>query len=96
MKLPICSTVRHESNIHFFLTLSKYMSQAIPRRVYDAQKALMKELGVPFLDLFEAYYLSGPWTREGDARHYQDSISALLTSYYWKGLNRTEAFMPRH
>jgi hypothetical protein len=48
----------------------------------------MKELDVPFLDLYEAYYLSGPWTRtRWDARHFRDEISALLLSYYWRDLD---------
>jgi hypothetical protein len=66
-----------------------YMSQALPYQMYKLQKALMKELQVPFLDLYEAYYLSGPWTRRHDARHYKDEISSLLLSYYWSGLNLT-------
>lgn len=66
-----------------------YMSQALPYQMYLLQQALMKELQVPFLDLYEAYYLSGPWTRRHDARHYKDEISSLLLSYYWSGLNLT-------
>jgi hypothetical protein len=67
---------------------ARYMSQALPYQMYKLQKALMKELDVPFLDLYEAYYLSGPWTRtRWDARHFRDEISALLLSYYWRGLD---------
>jgi hypothetical protein len=70
---------------------AEYMSQALPYQMYLLQKALMEELQVPFLDLYEAYYLSGPWTRRFDARHYRDEISSLLLSYYWSGLNLTGA-----
>jgi hypothetical protein len=63
------------------------MSQALPYHMYQLQKALMKELNVPFLDLYEAYYLSGPWSLRNDA-----SISARLLSYYWRGLNVTGAY----
>jgi hypothetical protein len=67
---------------------ARYMSQALPLRMYRLQKTIMKELNVPFLDLFEAYYLSGPWTRtRWDARHFRDEISALLLSYYWRDLD---------
>jgi hypothetical protein len=66
-----------------------YMSQALPYQMYLLQKALMEELQVPFLDLYDAYFLSGPWTRRFDARHYRDEISSLLLSYYWRGLNLT-------
>jgi hypothetical protein len=72
---------------------ARYMSQALPYQMHLLQKALMKELGVPFLDLYEAYYLSGPWTRtRWDARHYRDEISALLLSYYWRGLDLNGAY----
>jgi hypothetical protein len=72
---------------------AKYMSQALPYHMYLLQKALMEELDVPFLDLYEAYYLSGPWSRTPkDGRHFKDEISALLLSYYWRGLNVTGAY----
>jgi hypothetical protein len=72
---------------------ARYMSQALPYQMYRLQKALMKELDVPFLDLYEAYYLSGPWTRtRWDARHFRDEISALLLSYYWRDLDVNGSF----
>lgn len=71
---------------------SRYISDGVIRNMNTVQKALMSELGVPFLDLFDAYYLSAPWSLPGDARHYEDSISSLLLSYYWPGLNRTFAY----
>jgi hypothetical protein len=75
-----------------WLHRSRYISDGVPRRIYAEQKALMKELQVPFLDLFDAYYLSAPWTLPGDARHYEDDISFLLLSYYWPGLNATNTY----
>jgi hypothetical protein len=72
---------------------ARYMSQALPYTMYELQKSLMHELGVPFLDLYEAYFLSGPWTRTNfDARHFRDEISALLLSYYWRGLDMTGSY----
>jgi hypothetical protein len=72
---------------------ARYMSQALPYQMYRLQKALMNELGVPFLDLYDAYYLSGPWTRtRWDARHFRDEISALLLSYYWRDLDLNGAY----
>jgi hypothetical protein len=70
----------------------EYMSQALPKKMHRLQKRLMEELGVPFLDLYEAYYLSGPWMRKFDARHFRDEISSLLLSYYWSGLNLTGTY----
>jgi hypothetical protein len=58
------------------------------------QKELMKELEISFLDLFDAYYLSGPWTIAGDARHYQDEISFLFMSYFWPGLQPGKLYYP--
>lgn len=66
---------------------ARYMSDAIPRQLYALQKELMQELAIPFLDLWEAYYLSGPFTIPGDGRHYLDEISFLLLSYFWPGLS---------
>jgi hypothetical protein len=84
--------LRADPNV-LLLERARYMSQALPYRMYQLQKALMKELQVPFLDLYEAYYLSGPWTRtRWDARHFKDEISALLLSYYWRGLDVTGAY----
>lgn len=75
-----------------WLQRSRYISDGVPRRIYTEQKVLMKELQVPFLDLFDAYYLSAPWTLPGDARHYEDDISFILLSYYWPGLDRTKVY----
>ena len=75
-----------------WLDRSRYISDGVPRRIYEEQKSLMEELGVPFLDLFDAYYLSAPWSLPGDARHYEDNISFLLLSYYWPGLNVTNVY----
>ena len=75
-----------------YLQQSRYISDGIIRQINVVQKALMKELDVPFLDLFDAYYLSAPWSLPGDARHYEDSVSSLLFSYYWPGLQQTYVY----
>jgi hypothetical protein len=72
-----------------WLSRSRYMCYGVPHQVHRAQKALLRELGVPYLDLYTAYFLSAPWSRPGDARHYQDPVGARLLSYYWKGLNES-------
>jgi hypothetical protein len=68
------------------LSRSRYISDSVPRQVYLAQKDLMRQMNVPFLDLFDAYYLSAPWSLKGV--HYEDQISSLLLSYYWPDLDR--------
>jgi hypothetical protein len=69
-----------------WLRIAKYTSGSVPRMLHVAQKELMREMNIPYLDLFEAYHLSAPWSLEGDCRHYNDRISKLLLSYYWPGL----------
>ena len=97
-KSPSAITLHRRSSLeelienNIWLHRSRYISDGVPRRIYTVQKALMKELQVPFLDLFDAYYLSAPWTLPGDARHYEDDISFLLLSYYWPGLNATNTY----
>ena len=52
-----------------------------------AQRELMKELDVPFLDLYDSYYLSATWTKQNDTMHYAEStLPTLLVSYFWPGL----------
>jgi hypothetical protein len=53
------------------------MSQACRIECISCKKTLMKELDVPFLDLYEAYYLSGRG-RGRDGMPALDEISALL------------------
>jgi hypothetical protein len=72
-----------------WLSRSRYMCYGVPYQVHRAQKALLREMGIPYLDLYTAYFLSAPWSRPGDARHYEDPVGARLLSYYWKGLNET-------
>jgi hypothetical protein len=75
-----------------WLQRSRYISDGVPRQIYHVQKSLMNELHVPFLDLYDAYYLSAPWSLPGDCRHYSDEISSLFLSYFWPGLNRSKVY----
>lgn len=57
------------------------------KNLYVGQKKLMKELNVPFLDLYNAYFLSAAWTAPGDTIHFAKStLSTFLVSYFWPGL----------
>jgi hypothetical protein len=80
------SSLKDIMNNTVLLQRSRYISDTVLRRLYSVQKSLMMELQVPFLDLFDAYFLSLPWTLPGSALHYEDYISSLLLSYYWPGL----------
>jgi hypothetical protein len=68
---------------------SRYLSYGVTDRVRNLQTAIMNELGIPILDLYDASFLSAPWTRPKDSHHYLDPIGAMYLSYYWKGLNQT-------
>jgi hypothetical protein len=80
------SSLKDIMNNTVLLQRSRYISDTVLRQLYSVQKSLMMELQVPFLDLFDAYFLSLPWTLPGSALHYEDYISSLLLSYYWPGL----------
>lgn len=71
------------------LKRSHIISDALPRQMNQAQQALMQEINIPFLYLYDTYFLSEPWIFKRDYRHYQDGISALLLIYYWPGQNQT-------
>jgi hypothetical protein len=80
------SSLKDILNNTVLLQRSRYISDTVLRQLYSVQKSLMMELQVPFLDMFDAYFLSLPWTLPGSALHYEDYISSLLLSYYWPGL----------
>jgi hypothetical protein len=47
----------------------------------------MRELNVQYLDIYDAYYFSGAWTKVNDPIHYAGStLATLLISYFWPGL----------
>ena len=63
---------------------TRYMSTTLIKDLHVRQKQLMEEeLGVPFLDLFEATYLSASWSMPGDGRHYQYRLNQRLNNYYF-------------
>jgi hypothetical protein len=68
---------------------TRYMSNSRAKVLYEKQKKLMLELGIPFLDLWEAYYLSGDHMENEDGRHYNNEINKLMQSWFYWG-QRTE------
>ena len=65
----------------------RFINYHVPQQLYRAQKEMMRnEFQIPFLDLYDSYYLSAPWTVPGDARHFQDELTRLQLSYFWPGL----------
>ena len=64
-----------------------YINYHVPQQMYRVQKEMMtNELRIPFLDLYDSYYLSAPWTLPGDSRHFDDTLTRLQLSYFWPGL----------
>jgi hypothetical protein len=61
------------------------MSNSRAQILYEKQKCLLSELGIPFLDHWEAYYLSGDKFFEADGRHYNDEINRLMQSWFYRG-----------
>jgi hypothetical protein len=59
-----------------------YMSGSRSKFLYQRQLSLMRELDVPVLDLYEAYFLSGDYTKPGDGRHYKSRFSEELLSWF--------------
>jgi hypothetical protein len=67
-------------------TRTKYMTNSRARLLYEKQKRLMAELDVPFLDLWEAYFLSGDQQlQKGDGRHYSKAINRHMQSWFYRG-----------
>jgi hypothetical protein len=65
---------------------TRYMSNSRARILYEKQKSLMTELGIPFLDLWEAYYLSGDrMLKRADGRHYDSALNILMQSWFYRG-----------
>jgi hypothetical protein len=62
---------------------TRYLSNSIVRFLHENQKTLMKELNVPYLDLFDTYYLSAHYTAEGDGRHYQQGLNELILDWFY-------------
>lgn len=65
------------------LDSTRYLSNSRVRFLHEKQKDLMKELNVPYLDLFDAYYLSAHYTAEGDGRHFQQDLNELILDWFY-------------
>ena len=61
----------------------KYMSSSRAEFLYRGQKQIMEELGVPFLDLYEGYYLSAEWTEDNDGRHYKRQLTGRMLHWHY-------------
>jgi hypothetical protein len=67
----------------FLTTRIRYMSESRSRLLYILQKELMQELRIPFLDVYEATYISADYTLHGDGRHYRKELNKLTTNFFF-------------
>ena len=72
---------------------TKYTSSSNVHHLHRRQQALMEELGVPFIDLYEASYLSDSWMMAGDTRHYRKWLNKKMFSWSYPGLDMNK--LPR-
>ena len=61
----------------------RYMSSSRMFQLYRLQRQLMQELEVPFLDIYEATYLSASWTLSGDGRHYSPALHRHVLDWFY-------------
>jgi hypothetical protein len=65
---------------------TRYMSNSRSRILYEKQKTLMAELGIPFLDLYDAYFLSGDHElKRNDGRHYNMKLNVMMQNWFYRG-----------
>jgi hypothetical protein len=70
----------------------RYMSSSRSKSLYDKQRRLMKELGVPLLDIFEASYLSADQLYPSDGRHYRPDLNRLMLGWFSPNASRNEKY----
>ena len=80
--LHIHETAR-KSDWHHFTSVF-YASSSRALRLYSAQKRLMQELGIPFLDIYWATYLSADWLIPGDGRHCLKQLNRRMLGWFYK------------
>jgi hypothetical protein len=67
----------------FGINRIRYMSESRSRYLYNLQKDIMNELNVPFLDLYEATYLSADRLYPSDGRHYKPDLNRMMLSWFY-------------
>jgi hypothetical protein len=61
----------------------RYMSNSRAKYLYEEQKKIAHEMSIPFIDLFEAYYLSADWTMWSDGRHFVSEFNRRVLSWLY-------------
>ena len=71
------------STVPSLLQRVRYMSSSRMAYLCQLQRQLMRELHVPFLDIYEATYLSASWTFSGDGRHYSPELHQHMLRWFY-------------
>lgn len=61
----------------------RYMSASRSKHIYQIQKRILQEEGIPFLDIYQATYLSADWLFPSDGRHYRPDLNRLMLSWFY-------------
>lgn len=73
---------------------SRYMSNSRSRDFYEKQNQVVREMGIPILDLWDATYLSGDhMLRDNDGQRYSTELNKLMQSWFYRngGGNESQA-----
>mmetsp|Transcript_25125 Transcript_25125/g.28737 ORF Transcript_25125/g.28737 Transcript_25125/m.28737 type:complete len:561 (+) Transcript_25125:93-1775(+) len=62
---------------------TRYVSTSSMKYLYEQQKRIMKELDVPFLDLWEVTYVSISWHMHRDCIHYRHWMNIFLLDCFY-------------
>jgi hypothetical protein len=74
----------------------RYMSTSRSFALYQFQKQLCEEvLQIPFLDVYQASYLSADHTKIGDGRHFLPNLNAMMV-HWFVGTSRVETLWKLH
>ncbi|KAL3925397.1 MAG: hypothetical protein SGILL_000433 [Bacillariaceae sp.] len=67
----------------FGINRIRYMSASRSRYLYELQKKICQEFHVPFLDLYEATYLSADLLYPSDGRHYKPDLNRKMLGWFY-------------
>jgi hypothetical protein len=73
----------------FGINRIRYMSASRSWYLYHLQKNIMKSLHVPFLDLYEATYLSSDQLYPSDGRHYRPDLNRKMIGWFFPNKKNT-------
>lgn len=61
----------------------RYMSLSRSTDLYNYQKEICEEMNIPFLDVYDAYKLSGDWSFPSDGRHYRPELNQVIFNWFF-------------